>query len=79
MGKQIRNIAVKGRVAFDTVVLNQGLGYDASTGIFTVPVGGIYVFDWKILAWEGLSAFTALTINGQFKSWNHCNSGKCNN
>lgn len=51
------------------------MGYDASTGIFTVPVGGIYVFDWSILAWEGLS-HTALTINGQFKSWNHCNSGK---
>uniref|UniRef100_A0A8W8P0L0 C1q domain-containing protein n=1 Tax=Magallana gigas TaxID=29159 RepID=A0A8W8P0L0_MAGGI len=79
LGKNIRNLATKGRVVFDTVNLNQGLGYDASTGIFTVPSGGIYVFEWTILAWEGLSAHTALTLNNQFKSWNQCNSGKSNN
>ena len=45
---------------------------DASTGIFTVPCGGIYVFDWTILAWFGLDAHTALTVNDQFKSWNYC-------
>lgn len=77
--KKTRNLAIKGRVAFDTVVLNQGLGYDASTGILTVPVGGIYVFDCTILAWEGLEAYTTLTVNDQFKLRNHCYSGRSNN
>uniref|UniRef100_A0A8W8NW07 C1q domain-containing protein n=1 Tax=Magallana gigas TaxID=29159 RepID=A0A8W8NW07_MAGGI len=79
LGKSIRNLATKGRVVFDTVNLNQGLGYDASTGVFTVPSGGIYVFEWTVLAWQGLEGHTALTVNDQFKSWNHCHSGKSNN
>nr|XP_034318470.1 C1q-related factor-like [Crassostrea gigas] len=79
LGKQIRNLATKGRVVFDTVNLNQGLGYDASTGVFTVPSGGTYVFEWTILAWEGLVAHTALAVNNQFKSWNYCQPGKSNN
>uniref|UniRef100_A0A8W8NM37 C1q domain-containing protein n=1 Tax=Magallana gigas TaxID=29159 RepID=A0A8W8NM37_MAGGI len=78
LGKQIRNLATKGRVVFDTVNLNQGSGYDASTGVFTVPSGGIYVFEWTVLAWQGLYAYTALAVNDKFKSWNHCYSGKSN-
>lgn len=33
VGTSIKNLAVKGRVVFNTVVSNQGLGYTASTGI----------------------------------------------
>lgn len=79
LGKHIRNLATKGRVVFDTVVLNQGLGYDPSNGVFTVPVGGIYVFDWTILGWSSLHAHTALNVNDTFKSWNNCHAGKSNN
>nr|XP_034319245.1 collagen alpha-2(VIII) chain isoform X2 [Crassostrea gigas] len=79
LGKGIRNLATKGRVVFDIVNLNQGSGYDASTGVFTVPSGGIYVFEWTIIAWEGLYALTALAVNDQFKSWSYCLAGKSNN
>nr|XP_034304553.1 collagen alpha-2(VIII) chain-like isoform X2 [Crassostrea gigas] len=67
-----RNIATKARIMFETVDLNEGLGYNSSDGIFTAPSGGIYVFDWTILAWQGQTAYTSLVVNDQFKSWNHC-------
>lgn len=58
---------------FDVVDLNEGLGYSASTGIFTTPSRGIYVFDWTIIAYKGQYAYTSLAVNDQFKSWNYCN------
>lgn len=69
-----RNLATKAKVIFETVDLNEGLGYDASSGIFTAPSGGLYVFDWTVMAWEKKSAYTALVINDQEKSWNYCRS-----
>lgn len=66
------NLATKARVVFDAVDLNEGLGYSASTGIFTAPSGGIYVFDWTTLAWAGQYAFTSLVVNDQLKSWIYC-------
>lgn len=66
----IKNLAVKGRVIFNTVVSNQGLGYIASTGIFTALRRGIYMFDWTILPWQGSNAHTTLTLNEGFQSWN---------
>lgn len=41
VGTSIKNLAEKGRVVFNTVVSNQGFLYNASTGIFTAPSGGI--------------------------------------
>lgn len=62
-----RNLAEKARVVFETVDLNEGLGYNNSTGS-----GGIYVFDWTILTILGQCAHTSLVVNNQLKSWNHC-------
>lgn len=62
-----RNLAEKARVVFETVDLNEGLGYNNSTGS-----GGIYVFDWTILTILGQYAHTSLVVNNQLKSWNHC-------
>lgn len=62
------NLVSKAWVVFDIV----DLGYDASTGIFTAPSGGIYVFDQTVLAVEGQYACTSLVVNNQSQSWNHC-------
>ncbi|XP_060596404.1 uncharacterized protein LOC132750436 [Ruditapes philippinarum] len=32
-------------IIFTKSVINEGTGYDTSTGIFTAPVGGLYQFD----------------------------------
>ncbi|XP_062584987.1 uncharacterized protein LOC134246625 [Saccostrea cucullata] len=37
-----------GVVIFDHVISNIGSGYDNSSGIFTVPTTGFYVFSWSI-------------------------------
>eukprot|EP00105_Crassostrea_gigas_P033955 XP_019918103.1 PREDICTED: complement C1q tumor necrosis factor-related protein 2-like [Crassostrea gigas] len=66
------DLATKARVVFDTVDLNEGFGYNLSTGIFTAPSGGIYVFDWTTLTFQGHAAYTSLVVNDQFKSWNYC-------
>lgn len=71
-----RNLADKARVVFKTIDLNEGLGYNASTGIFTAPSGGIYAFNWTTLAWTGQYAFTSLVVNDQFKSWIYCSGGQ---
>lgn len=70
-----RNLATKARIVFETVDLNEGLRYNPSTGIFTAPSGGIYVFDWTVLAWQGEYAHTSLFVNDQIKSWNNCYDG----
>lgn len=36
----------------------------------TAPRGGIYMFDWTILPWQGSNAHTTLTLNEGFLSWN---------
>lgn len=67
-----RNLATKAKVIFETVDLNEGLGYDASSGVFTAPSGGLYVFDWTVMAWQKQFARTSLVVNDQEKSWNFC-------
>lgn len=36
----------------------------------TAPRGGIYMFDWTLLPWQGSNAHTTLTLNEGFLSWN---------
>ena len=35
-------------IVFDHVDLNQGQGYDKTTGVFTAPVSGLYQFSLHI-------------------------------
>lgn len=66
VGTSIKHLAANGRVVLYTIVTYQGLGYNASSGIFTASRGGIYVFEWTILPWQGSNAHTALTLNEKF-------------
>ena len=72
LAKDVSDLAKNGRVVFGTVDLNEGNGYDPSTGIFTAPSAGLYVFDWTTMTHQGRDVYTSLIVNGSFKSWNHC-------
>ncbi|XP_060597396.1 heavy metal-binding protein HIP-like [Ruditapes philippinarum] len=52
-------------VIFTKSVINEGTGYDTSTGIFTAPVGGLYQFDVHICALNGNYAFIGLLLEGK--------------
>ncbi|XP_061185868.1 uncharacterized protein LOC133193972 [Saccostrea echinata] len=46
-----------GKLVFSSVIFNQGQGYDASSGIFTSPTDGTYVF------YVTITAYSSNTIN----------------
>ncbi|XP_063399036.1 heavy metal-binding protein HIP-like [Mytilus trossulus] len=45
----LSNLKNRSPVIFDTIVINTGSGYDASTGQFVAPYGGFYYFTWTII------------------------------
>ena len=73
LSNHVINLATNGRVVFGTVDLNEGKGYDPSTGIFTAPTSGMYVFDWTTTTERGKHALTSVVVNSQIKSFNYCN------
>jgi hypothetical protein len=51
-------------VVFSTVTINQGNGYSNSTGRFTAPVDGNYMFDWTFLSTSSSNSVdTRIKIN----------------
>jgi hypothetical protein len=51
-------------VVFNTVTVNQGSCYSNSTGRFTAPVDGTYMFEWTFLSTsDANSADTRIKIN----------------
>ncbi|XP_061165635.1 C1q-related factor-like [Saccostrea echinata] len=50
-------------IVFNIVISNEGGTYSASTGVFTAPVDGVYVFSCFILA-DKTTFFAYLEVNG---------------
>ncbi|XP_045202039.1 uncharacterized protein LOC123555496 [Mercenaria mercenaria] len=60
------NLDVKDEViVFDNTITNEGSGYDASTGIFTAPAGGLYQFNIHVCTYVGKYSFVGLVLAGQ--------------
>ncbi|XP_053372692.1 complement C1q and tumor necrosis factor-related protein 9A-like [Mercenaria mercenaria] len=49
-------------IVFDSVLTNEGSGYDTSTGIFTAPVEGMYQFTVHICTYSGKYSFIGLVL-----------------
>lgn len=54
-----------GTIVFDSVTYNLGSHYNASTGVFTAPKTGVYLFGFTTLLWTlGYSSHVILRKNG---------------
>ena len=56
-------------IVFGTETLDQGDGYNPSTGIYTVQQNGTYTFTWSLTVYSGGYITTALTINNSPKQY----------
>ena len=54
-------------IRFDKTDRNDGNGYDNSSGIFKVPVGGLYNVYWHTLPYAGKSCAIDLMVHGNEK------------
>ena len=53
------------KIIFNQVLTNEGGAYDGSTGVFTCPSNGVYVFTWTVMTRNNKnSCFAYLSING---------------
>ncbi|XP_066515970.1 complement C1q and tumor necrosis factor-related protein 9B-like isoform X2 [Hoplias malabaricus] len=52
-------------VTYSHVFINKRNGYDNTTGVFTAPVSGVYLFLFYHHALGGESAYLSLTKNGE--------------
>ncbi|VDP54473.1 unnamed protein product, partial [Schistosoma mattheei] len=62
------------QLIFESVMLNLGNGYDNTTGIFTVPVSGVYIFVVVISAQSYEKAGVRLLQNGKVVLLSWCES-----
>jgi len=53
-------------IPFDRVLLNEGEAMNAATGIFTVPVDGIYHFDFTAMKdFDSIDVYIYLQVNNE--------------
>jgi hypothetical protein len=52
-------------IIFSKSLINEGTGYDTSTGLFTAPVGGLYQFSVHTCVYKGQYAYIGLVLEGK--------------
>lgn len=67
----ISNTKNESPVIFDTIVINSGSGYDASTGQFVAPYEGLYYFTWTIITYNSKYFPTHLLHNDKIIAGNY--------
>ncbi|KAK3105242.1 hypothetical protein FSP39_020626 [Pinctada imbricata] len=59
-------------VKFSTIITNVGNGFSHSTGLFTAPNAGVYVFEWSIRSYSGNNEYPGIYVNGKLMMVTHC-------
>jgi len=59
------HVPVGTTLKFDHIGNNYGNGYDSSTGVFTCPTSGLYLFLIYVMPYEGSKVSVSLMYNGQ--------------
>ncbi|KAK3580693.1 hypothetical protein CHS0354_017974 [Potamilus streckersoni] len=60
-------------VHFDTVLHNDGNGFNKESGIFTCPLSGTYFFTLSVMTSHGYHTAVHLLVNGQIKGNSYAN------
>lgn len=53
-----------GTLVFDMVITNVGNGFNPSTGVFTAPIAGEYVFFVNVQSYSTQDIFVEVVLNG---------------
>ena len=61
LSHDLTNIGVGHPIAFDLEIVDTTHSYEPADGIYTVPVTGIYVFNWNLMTRETSGMDTTLT------------------
>ncbi|KAK3106365.1 hypothetical protein FSP39_018595 [Pinctada imbricata] len=66
-----------GKLVFEHVLFNQGNGYDPSSGVFTAPTNGVYVFYVSLTSYDTNTIYVSITLNGKstVSAWGRGESG----
>ncbi|KAL3870859.1 hypothetical protein ACJMK2_038894 [Sinanodonta woodiana] len=69
----VASLAPNESLKYNQILLNEGNFYNKTTGVFTVPITGIYIFAWTVAARDDGNMqvpdiYTKLVVNGQHKA-----------
>ena len=67
----MKPVAVNAPILFDTDY-GVGPGYDPHTGVYTVPVSGVYIFHFQLFPTDLASYVIDLLVNGSIRSRSRC-------
>jgi len=83
MGTQKTSFSTNDIIIFTNVTMNQGSGYSRTTGKFTAPLSGLYLFVKQICSGGGNYAYTQFVYNNNMvlrsstsSSYNQCASAQ---
>jgi hypothetical protein len=62
--KHTEHLGIGQPIKFDTILTNVGNDYNIHTGIFTVPVDGLYAFSFYIAEYQVHEFLTSLVVDG---------------
>ena len=71
----LRNLGAGHSIVFDKIITNVGDGYHNTTGVFTAPASGIYVFNMALFVNAGNREYLCFVRNGIPVLYNYGQAG----
>lgn len=62
-------------IVFDRTITNMGNAYDSSTGIFTAPIRGVYIFSMDAMVEPGENEYLEFVKDGAHVMYNYSHAG----
>lgn len=64
LNNNLTNLGVGQNIRFDTIIINEGNGFNIHHGTFTAPISGVYVLNAKIMGYLGHDKHFDFVQNG---------------